>query len=659
MTAPQMLRLWGLPYKVKRAQITEFLAGASKKLKKAVEGDDDDLLIGKLKKGSAADDKKPRPGECWVRNLAPKLMEKAVEKLHKKEIEGRWVEVTVVEDVLAVPAEDSTADAGEGDEDAGEPDAKRRRTDTTESGGGDAKSGSGLRKDVEPLLSGSSGRLAIGLRGLPFSDPNGADSSAPFDEAALKKFVNGLKGEGEGELPKVKTADLVCGRKARWQLAQAASSGYAASGSGGLGEPAKGEAWVHLHQAENALRFTVDEVVQLLQALHHATCGARYLEASVLDLGTGEPALLLPSAGKGAAKGDGKGAKGKGKGKGAGSDPKEREVYVRFIPYESTEEEIRTLFETVGPVARVKLYSKAGLGFVTYADADGAGIATAKRAVEELDATPMGNRTLAVCLGMDKDKGGNSSSSASGEDSSIDNQSKLFVTGLPFEATEDGVREAIVGALEKLSSSDSAKDAAAFAVELIVEKERNRFLGRAIVDFSGADCKTNHAPALVKRFLADGKAFRYGGSSGRPMRLAFARDKFDAEAAAGSGSKGKGKGKAGGKGGVEDAPHQLFLKYLPWEATEKCIKDRIEEAKTEPVEGEDDGIPPEAKEETSSDANITPQRLKLCKDRATGESRGIGFINYAKKEDAEAALARLNGLSFWDKHIEVSWAVPR
>ena len=73
-----------------------------------------------------------------------------------------------------------------------------------------------------------------------------------------------------------------------------------------------------------------------------------------------------------------------------------KSIYVGNLPWSATEEEVRNLFATHGNVSSVKLISDRetgrarGFGFVEMDDADAAS------AVEALDGTSFGGRTLRV-----------------------------------------------------------------------------------------------------------------------------------------------------------------------------------------------------------------------------------------------------------------------
>jgi RNA recognition motif-containing protein len=51
--------------------------------------------------------------------------------------------------------------------------------------------------------------------------------------------------------------------------------------------------------------------------------------------------------------------------------------------------------------------------------------------------------------------------------------------------------------------------------------------------------------------------------------------------------------------------------------------------------------------------------VKIITDNVTGRSRGFGFVEMSSAEDAEKAIATLNGSSLLDRNITVSEARPQ
>lgn len=52
------------------------------------------------------------------------------------------------------------------------------------------------------------------------------------------------------------------------------------------------------------------------------------------------------------------------------------------------------------------------------------------------------------------------------------------------------------------------------------------------------------------------------------------------------------------------------------------------------------------------------ESCKLIRNKATGQSLGYAFVNYLAKDEAEKAIATLNGLRLQNKTIKVSYARP-
>lgn len=55
----------------------------------------------------------------------------------------------------------------------------------------------------------------------------------------------------------------------------------------------------------------------------------------------------------------------------------------------------------------------------------------------------------------------------------------------------------------------------------------------------------------------------------------------------------------------------------------------------------------------------TVTEVNLVTDRATGRSRGFGFVEISSDEDADKAIKSLNGKMFQDREIVVNEARPR
>lgn len=55
----------------------------------------------------------------------------------------------------------------------------------------------------------------------------------------------------------------------------------------------------------------------------------------------------------------------------------------------------------------------------------------------------------------------------------------------------------------------------------------------------------------------------------------------------------------------------------------------------------------------------TVESATVVEDRETGRSRGFGFVEMASQEDAEKAIAELNGQEVSGREIKVNEAKPR
>ena len=55
----------------------------------------------------------------------------------------------------------------------------------------------------------------------------------------------------------------------------------------------------------------------------------------------------------------------------------------------------------------------------------------------------------------------------------------------------------------------------------------------------------------------------------------------------------------------------------------------------------------------------TPDSVSVISDRGTGRSKGFGFVEFSKDEEAKAAMAALNGKEVDGRALTVSEARPR
>ena len=59
-----------------------------------------------------------------------------------------------------------------------------------------------------------------------------------------------------------------------------------------------------------------------------------------------------------------------------------------------------------------------------------------------------------------------------------------------------------------------------------------------------------------------------------------------------------------------------------------------------------------------SAAGVTPSSVTLVRDRATGQPRGFGFVEIQSDEEADKAIATLNGKDFLGRPLVVNEARP-
>lgn len=64
-------------------------------------------------------------------------------------------------------------------------------------------------------------------------------------------------------------------------------------------------------------------------------------------------------------------------------------------------------------------------------------------------------------------------------------------------------------------------------------------------------------------------------------------------------------------------------------------------------------------QEWLSQVGVNAAAISLIRDRFTGQSRGFAFIEIANDEDAERAIASLNGQNFGGRNLVVNEARPQ
>jgi RNA recognition motif-containing protein len=79
--------------------------------------------------------------------------------------------------------------------------------------------------------------------------------------------------------------------------------------------------------------------------------------------------------------------------------------------------------------------------------------------------------------------------------------------------------------------------------------------------------------------------------------------------------------------------NKLFIGNLDWHASEDDLREAL-----------------------GQHGNITD--LVVIRDRATGRSKGFGFVTFETEEEAQEALAQANGLKVKEREIRLSEAQP-
>jgi len=70
------------------------------------------------------------------------------------------------------------------------------------------------------------------------------------------------------------------------------------------------------------------------------------------------------------------------------------------------------------------------------------------------------------------------------------------------------------------------------------------------------------------------------------------------------------------------------------------------------------GVSEEDLQKLFSEAGVV-QSVKIVMDAYSGRSRGFGFVEMAAKEDAEKAIALINGKTFMERTLIVNEARPQ
>lgn len=85
-----------------------------------------------------------------------------------------------------------------------------------------------------------------------------------------------------------------------------------------------------------------------------------------------------------------------------------------------------------------------------------------------------------------------------------------------------------------------------------------------------------------------------------------------------------------------EVQHQVFIGNMPFELSEEQLSSLVSER-----------------------LGSSFKSIKIAKDRASGKSRGFGYVDFDAKESAEAAVSKLVGLSMNGRDFKVDLSLPR
>lgn len=269
------------------------------------------------------------------------------------------------------------------------------------------------------------------------------------------------------------------------------------------------------------------------------------------------------------------------------------EVFVRYLPYDATTEDVMVFFLECGEVSRVKMFPDSsfpgrnkGICFVIFKDNDSVPKALA------MDGTDFWGRTLQITKGSDmalkKQEKNNQLINERKDDFKKTSEKELppspsiWLTNLAFTVTEDEIAKFLM-------------PHRAVTVKLMKDARTDEPNGRCLLVFSS---------------IEEGKAaMEKNGEmiSDRPARMVYAPNRTQ-----------------------PPGNSQVYVQYLPYTATEESLKETFKEA-----------------------GNIT--RVKLMRDEE-GDCKGFGFVTFSTEQEAHAFVSDWNGYGIGGRHIQLSMA---
>ncbi|KAG7364092.1 RNA-binding protein RRM domain containing protein [Nitzschia inconspicua] len=306
-----------------------------------------------------------------------------------------------------------------------------------------------------------------------------------------------------------------------------------------------------------------------------------------------------------------------------------RRVYVGNLSWDVTWQELKEHMRSAGEVVFAEIITEhngrsKGCGIVRYATE-----AEAQQAISTLAHTELKGRTIFVREdreGSTGNAGGSSGGAGRSPNFSGSGNSSVYVWNLSYDTSwqdlKDHMRKA--GNVDQATILTDANDGSSIGCGVVVY-QKTQDAQRAIRELQ--DSELNGRPLKLREDRGSGGSAkgggRFGGRSGR-----FGGRSGGRHVGRGGGHEHPQQNSAG-SGSVDNAPEgtQLFVSNLPFDATWKDLKDHFSTA------GE--------------------VHRALIKVSDTGRSKGFGIVRFFKKEDAENAIATLNGVEFQGRPLDV------
>lgn len=285
-----------------------------------------------------------------------------------------------------------------------------------------------------------------------------------------------------------------------------------------------------------------------------------------------------------------------------------REVYVRGLPTDVTEDDLKGVFAGYGSLEKVRVKSrpKGSFAFLLYSDASGA-----TAAIDNMNEQPYnGGEALEVALAREP-RQRQRPKRPLGEESKV----QLFCANLPWGMDDAGLNAIFAG------SGDLAECT-------VVRKPDGRSRGFGFVKF------VNESDAAAAISSLDGYMMDPGSDNERALRLQYARELLEpspsAPAAASSSAPARRKRERKPRPDPGTVPNQIYCSNLPADFRASHLKSMFGEYT---VVG-------------------TPYI-----SRKKGPRTRYGFIVLSTPEEVEAALGDMDGAEFTSEGDEEPWAL--